>query len=488
MVNIYVLKLEKDKYYVGKTNNTFQRLNQHNTGKGAKWTKKYPPIDILYWHSDMSDIDENKITIQMMREFGVNNVRGGSWTKVDMSKAELEKLNSRVKNLSRNTEKQKKKCIRCGRNSHDVSTCYARFHLNGKPLDRKEVTSNDIKKFILNYEKDRTEMAIINPKLDIDDVTKEVNQLSMLSENSIKEIVEVMQSYSEEENYPSFSDAIDNTHYLIVSNIDQSLNKALSNTVDKAESNVKKVFSKIDKKGKKVSFYGSSMPDDSEMKKVWDVIENKLCKDLKNTFSSLDCSGWMEFFVPKKVVKIIQHSNDMTGKGGKGKNVKFYTGNQLSALIRGCTSSKNFARKVMKRMESNGFDHSNIKLLGIIISEDNLTVKCLTHIDRINKSGESYEKSFVLYTLDRINEDYLISNMVLFDDLKNSPEGIDLKEYWRPKDFSFESLVGIIEKKVLNSIADLTIKVDKQVGKAISKFDKKAKGIVKGAKKKLGLK
>ena len=78
--------------------------------------------------------------------------------------------------------------------------------------------------------------------------------------------------------------------------------------------------------------------------------------------------------------------------------------------------------------------------------------------------------------------------MELFEDLNNPPEGMDLKDYWRPKDYSFESLVGTLEKKVLDSIAGATIKAEKEVMKAVSKIDKKAKGLVKGAKKKLGLK
>ncbi len=41
MVNIYVLELQGKKYYVGKTNHTFQRFNQHKTGSGAKWTQKH---------------------------------------------------------------------------------------------------------------------------------------------------------------------------------------------------------------------------------------------------------------------------------------------------------------------------------------------------------------------------------------------------------------------------------------------------------------
>ena len=92
MVNIYVLELKGGKYYVGKTNHTFQRFEQHKSGTGAKWTQKHGVVDLFAFHKNMYDRDENKITIQMMRQYGVKNVRGGSWTKVNMTEREIQKL------------------------------------------------------------------------------------------------------------------------------------------------------------------------------------------------------------------------------------------------------------------------------------------------------------------------------------------------------------------------------------------------------------
>ncbi len=41
MVYIYVLKLENNKYYIGKTDNPEIRLNSHFNFNGSEWTKKY---------------------------------------------------------------------------------------------------------------------------------------------------------------------------------------------------------------------------------------------------------------------------------------------------------------------------------------------------------------------------------------------------------------------------------------------------------------
>ena len=46
MVYIYVLKLIKGKYYVGKTSNPKFRLDNHFNKNGSKWTKIYKPINI----------------------------------------------------------------------------------------------------------------------------------------------------------------------------------------------------------------------------------------------------------------------------------------------------------------------------------------------------------------------------------------------------------------------------------------------------------
>jgi len=41
MTSIYILKLQDDKYYVGKTNHLNFRLENHFTGTGSIWTTKY---------------------------------------------------------------------------------------------------------------------------------------------------------------------------------------------------------------------------------------------------------------------------------------------------------------------------------------------------------------------------------------------------------------------------------------------------------------
>lgn len=40
-ISIYILELENNKYYIGKTTNSNFRLKQHYNSDGSVWTKKY---------------------------------------------------------------------------------------------------------------------------------------------------------------------------------------------------------------------------------------------------------------------------------------------------------------------------------------------------------------------------------------------------------------------------------------------------------------
>jgi len=109
MVSIYVLKLKKGKYYVGLTRNDFQRLNQHKEGKGAAWTKKYPPVSIESVTPNLKESDENRITIEMMKKHGIENVRGGEWYHVKLSPKKIKEAKSLINKKSSKKALRKKK-------------------------------------------------------------------------------------------------------------------------------------------------------------------------------------------------------------------------------------------------------------------------------------------------------------------------------------------------------------------------------------------
>ena len=78
---LYVLELEEGKYYVGTTSNLNYRLAQHWNKQGAKWTQKYRPVKVFDVVYPLTPNLENETTLQYMRAYGWENVRGGSWCK-----------------------------------------------------------------------------------------------------------------------------------------------------------------------------------------------------------------------------------------------------------------------------------------------------------------------------------------------------------------------------------------------------------------------
>ena len=60
MVNIYILLLEVNKYYIGKTTQPDIRLETHFNSNGSSWTKKYKPIKVIGLIPDCDDFYEDK--------------------------------------------------------------------------------------------------------------------------------------------------------------------------------------------------------------------------------------------------------------------------------------------------------------------------------------------------------------------------------------------------------------------------------------------
>jgi predicted GIY-YIG superfamily endonuclease len=88
---LYVLRLEDGKYYVGITSKTPEiRMKEHIDGvRVAYWTAKHKPLEVIY-QEDLGIIDksraekrENKMVRALMKQRGLNNVRGGDLTSVD---------------------------------------------------------------------------------------------------------------------------------------------------------------------------------------------------------------------------------------------------------------------------------------------------------------------------------------------------------------------------------------------------------------------
>ena len=76
MATIYVLKLEDDCRYVGKSDRPDIRMANHFLARGAWWTRKHKPIEIEAMYHSTSGLDEDRITEELMMKHGIDKVRG----------------------------------------------------------------------------------------------------------------------------------------------------------------------------------------------------------------------------------------------------------------------------------------------------------------------------------------------------------------------------------------------------------------------------
>lgn len=76
---VYVLELVENHYYICRTSNFMQRMNDHFTGGGAEYTKKYRPIKIIEANEEKNVYDERDKTLEYMRIYGYEKVRGYAW-------------------------------------------------------------------------------------------------------------------------------------------------------------------------------------------------------------------------------------------------------------------------------------------------------------------------------------------------------------------------------------------------------------------------
>jgi cellular nucleic acid-binding protein len=137
MKYIYILKLKNNKWYFGTSDNVEKRIKQHLNGDGSKWTQKYKPLKTINSYKIKDLHEEDKITLQYMEKYGINNVRGGSFCNMELTDGEKQVLSKMIKT-------QNNKCYSCNNTGHFVKDC------NNKWIDISEEDDSENETVIYN--------------------------------------------------------------------------------------------------------------------------------------------------------------------------------------------------------------------------------------------------------------------------------------------------------------------------------------------------
>jgi GIY-YIG catalytic domain len=133
---IYVLELEKDHFYIGKTTkNIEERINEHlspDMFRSVEWVRKYKPIRILQILHNCDSLDEDKYTKKYMSYYGIDRVRGGTYTQLILPDQKRLCLEDELRSASGS-------CFRCGKNDgHFAKECKGFFEESDAVPDSSE--------------------------------------------------------------------------------------------------------------------------------------------------------------------------------------------------------------------------------------------------------------------------------------------------------------------------------------------------------------
>ena len=129
-MNLYILKLINNKYYIGTTNkDVIERLQEHINNKGSQWTKKHKVLKLEKSITNCDKYDEDKWTKIYMDKYGIENVRGGSYCEIKLN---MESVNT----IAREISHANGNCLYCNKKGHYINNCPKMFQINKKTYSK----------------------------------------------------------------------------------------------------------------------------------------------------------------------------------------------------------------------------------------------------------------------------------------------------------------------------------------------------------------
>lgn len=201
---VYVLKLEDNRYYIGRTSNFVQRMNEHFTNNGALYTKKYKPIKIKEVVEEKTCYDERDKTLEYMEIYGWKNVRGYAWCRETLTKKpkfKNKKENNQIKEYLINDSDtvirdmyllETKDVIEIGK-ILNISPGSIAYSLEKMGIVNRRQLSRGYFDYVLSdlYEQNKKEKLIIRNKItyqEIDNNLENEYEKSKLSKDELKNI------------------------------------------------------------------------------------------------------------------------------------------------------------------------------------------------------------------------------------------------------------------------------------------------------------
>lgn len=135
---VYVLRCEMGKYYVGKTSKpVWHRFLEHRDGRGAEWTKRYRPMEIIQVKETTNPFEETGATLFCMQEHGIGNVRGGPFSRVTLDEPTIHQIENILAAIQ-------DRCFRCKDGGHFQRSCPNRgSSSSGEPPSAGSDDDND---------------------------------------------------------------------------------------------------------------------------------------------------------------------------------------------------------------------------------------------------------------------------------------------------------------------------------------------------------
>ena len=115
---IYVLRCGGRRFYVGSCNeNRLQeRIAEHYAGRGAKFTEVFEPEELMETRPVEGNFSEDMVVHEYMREHGIDMVRGGTYSRLQLPEHQLRTISDVITHGSR-------RCFSCGAEGHFAQQC-----------------------------------------------------------------------------------------------------------------------------------------------------------------------------------------------------------------------------------------------------------------------------------------------------------------------------------------------------------------------------